>query len=113
MRQDRFYDPRWRLDPNTPIDHLLWRQVKRLRTHDGYRIRRIEQMLPVIARLDMTAVLEPKSPKFAASWIWEHITQVARDCGARIEAYALRSHGGVETMRVAESYGVKTRVIQR
>lgn len=113
MLQDKFFDPRRRIAPNTPIGRLTWWQVKHLKTHDGYRIRRIEQMLPVIARLGMVAVLEPKSPKFAAGWIWEHITQVARDCGARIEAYALKSHGGVETMRAAASYGIKTRVIQR
>lgn len=113
MMQDGFFDTRHRLARGTPIGQMTWRQVQGLKTFDGYRIRRIEQMLPVIARLDMVAVLEPKSPKFAAGWIWEHITETAQRCGARIEAYALKSHGGVETMRAAASYGVKTRVIDR
>jgi glycerophosphoryl diester phosphodiesterase len=113
MLRDGFFDTRYRLKRSTPIGEMTWWQVRHLKTHDGYRIRRIEQMLPVAARLGLVVVLEPKSRAFAAGWIWEHITETAQRCGARIEAYALRSHGGEQTMRVAASYGVKTRVIDR
>lgn len=111
MRRDRFYDRRARLDPDTPIDQLTWRQVKRLRTHDGYRIRRIERMLRVCARLGIIALLEPKTLRLARDWVWEHITQVADDVGAEIQAYALRSHGGDELVKVARRHDVRAWVI--
>jgi hypothetical protein len=113
MRRDGFRDPRHILDPDTPIGQLTWRQVKRLVTHDGYRIRRIEPMLRFAGRIGIRPVLEPKSKRFAVDWPWEHIAQVANEAGAHIEAYALRSHGGVETMAAAARHGVPARVINR
>lgn len=104
MRRDRFYDPRRRIDADTPIEQLTWRQVKRLRTHDGYRIRRVERMLRVCARLDIIALLEPKTVRLARDWVWQHISEVARHRGAQVECYALRSHGGEEIVAVARDY---------
>jgi len=111
MRRDGFASIGRRLDPDTPIGQLTWAQVQMLRTHDGYRIRRVEKMLKVCARRGLIALLEPKTKRFAADWVWEHITSVAEDVGAHIEARALRSHGGEETMDAARRHNVKATVM--
>lgn len=114
MRRDRFHDPRRKIHPDTPVSHLTWAQVRRLRTRDGYRIRRVERMLRVCARLGIIALLEPKTVRLAASWVWPHITAVAEDTGADVEMYALRSHGGAQLVKAARAAGVqKARVINR
>lgn len=111
MRHDAFYDPRGRIRPQTPVSQLTWRQVKRLRTRDGYRIRKLDRMLKVCARLGIIALLEPKTPAFAVDWIWEHIAETAARTGAHIEVYALRNHGGAEVVKVVERHGIEARVI--
>lgn len=112
MRKDRFYDPRKRIQARTPVSRLTWAQVRRLRTRDGYRIRRIEAMLKVCARLGIVAYLEPKGDRrFADDWPWEHIAQVADDVGAHVMVRALRDHGGVASTTAAHRWGLKVKVI--
>lgn len=90
MRKDRFYDPQHRINPDTPISHLTWRQVRRLRTHDGYRIQRVERMLRACGRLGVVALLEPKGdPRFRQDAPWEHIAAVADDLGCTVSVRAL------------------------
>lgn len=112
-RWDQFRDRRGRI-VHTPIERMTWRQVRQLKTRDGFRIRRIEQLLRVCARLGLVAVIEPKTREAGAPAVWAHIVAVAEDVGCHVVAYALRSHHGAETMRNARAAGVtRTRVIER
>lgn len=113
-RWDKFYDPSGRIPHGTPIEALTWRQVRRLRTKDGFRIRRIETFLRVCGRLDVVAVIEPKTRAAGTLAVWQHIVAVATRRRCRVAAYGLRSHHGEETMRNARAAGVEqTRVIER
>lgn len=104
MRRDRFYDPKHKIGPHRPVDKLDWWQVRRLRTHDGYRIRRVERMLRVCADLGIVALLEPKGdPRFKKLWPWEHIAAVADDVGCTVSVRALRENAGA--LPVARSVG--------
>lgn len=113
-RWDKFYDPRGLIPHRTPIELLTWRQVRRLRTKDGFRIHRIERLLRVCSRLDLVAVVEPKTRAAGTFAVWVHIVNVAHACGCKLAAYALRSHHGEETMRNARLAGVElTRVLDK
>jgi hypothetical protein len=93
---------------------MPWRKVRTLKTRDGFKIRRIEQLLRVCARLGLVAVIEPKTKAAGTRPVWDHIVAVAEDCGCELAAYALRSHHGVWTMRNAQAAGIqRTRVIGR
>lgn len=95
MRKDRFYDRRHRIDPDTPIHHMTWRQVRRLRTRDGYRIQRVERLLHACARLGIVALLEPKGNRaFRLNWPWEYIATVADDLGCTVSVRVLHKNAG-------------------
>ena len=90
MRRDGFYDPWHKLDRDRTVASLDWWQVRRLRTSDGYSIRRVEALLRKCGRLGVVALLEPKGdPRFARDWPWQHIATVADDCGATVSVRAL------------------------
>lgn len=113
-RWDKFYDPRHKIPHGTPIEHLTWAEVSRLRTRDGLRIRRIETLLRVCGRLGLVAVIEPKTRAAGTRAAWDHVVKVADAVGCHVVAYALRSHHGVETMTNAARAGVEqARVINR
>lgn len=113
-RWDKFYDPRGKIPHGTPIEHLTWAEVSRLRTKDGFRIRRIETLLRICAKLGLVAVIEPKTREAGTLRVWDHIVKVADDLGCHIAAYALRTHHGAETMANAKRAGVThARVINR
>jgi hypothetical protein len=93
MLRDGFRDPYGRVDKDTPVHHLTWVEVSRLRAGRWprrYRIRSIEQALKHCARLGIVAVLEPKGdPRFVKDWPWQHIRAVADDVGATVSVRAL------------------------
>lgn len=110
MRRDAFRDPRRLIKPGTPVAHLTWEQVRRLRTTDGYRIKRIEAILRACARYGIGAYLEPKGDRrFHAARPWQHIAQVAEDCGAHVRVYALPQNR--EALAPARAAGFQTKVI--
>jgi glycerophosphoryl diester phosphodiesterase len=90
MRKDKFYDREHRLGRYRTVASMDWWQVRRLRTPDGYSIRRVEALLRKCARLGIVALLEPKSdPRFRLDWPWLHIAQVAEDVGCTVSVRAL------------------------
>lgn len=112
-RWDEFRDRRGRI-VRTPIEDMPWRKVRRLRTRDGFRIRRIETLLRICGRLGLVAVIEPKTRAAGTLQVWDHIVKAAEAVGCHLAAYALRSHHGEETMRNAHRAGVEwTRVINK
>jgi glycerophosphoryl diester phosphodiesterase len=95
IRRDRFRDPRHKIGPNRPVSKLDWWQVRRLHTPDGYRIRTVEHMLRICARLGLVALLEPKGdPRFKRVETWRHIAQVADDVGCTVSVRALPENAG-------------------
>jgi glycerophosphoryl diester phosphodiesterase len=110
MKRDRFKDPRRLINPGETVRHLTWREVRRLRTNDGYRIPRIEAALRACARHGIGAYLEPKGDRrFHRALPWQHIAQVAEDCGAHVRVYALPQNR--EALAPARAVGFETKVI--
>ncbi|MBO9523905.1 MAG: hypothetical protein J7518_20415 [Nocardioidaceae bacterium] len=109
MLRDGFRDPLLPLARKARVADMKWRRVRRLRTKDGgYRIQRLETLLAECARLDIEAVLEPKSdPRFRTVATWQRIRVMQRVAKARIAAYALPELGGAESMKAAKEAGVK------
>jgi glycerophosphoryl diester phosphodiesterase len=110
MIRDRFHDPRRVIKPGTPVSHLTWEQVRRLRTTDGYRIQRVETVLRACARYGVGAYLEPKGDRrFRSVAPWQHIAKVAEDYGTHVRVYALPQNR--EALAPARSVGFETKVI--
>lgn len=110
MLKDRFRDPRRVIQPGTPVSHLTWAQVSRLRTTDGYRIIRIETALRACHRYGIGAYLEPKGdPRFKRDTPWQYIAKVADDLGTHVRVYALPQNR--EALAPARAAGFQTKVI--
>lgn len=116
QRRDAFHDPRRKIGPDVPVSHLTWKQVRRLRTTDGYRIVRVERALRACARYGVGAYVEPKADKrFELDAPWAHMKAVAEDLGADLRARSIRDLGGRDAgwrrMQAAKRNGVPGKVI--
>lgn len=116
QRRDAFRDPRRKISRDTPVSRLTWAQVRRLRTSDGYRIRRIETMLRACAKYGIGAYVEPKGDRrFELDAPWRHMKAVAEDVGADLRARSLRDLGGRDAgwrrMQAAKRNAVPGKVI--
>ncbi len=107
LLRDGFYDPRGRIKRTARVRDLTWREVKRLRTRDGYRIRRLRRVLRACKRHGIEACLEPKNdPRFTRDRVWASIRADADLTGAHVSVRALRHLGrGVRRVRAARRAG--------
>lgn len=92
LKLDGFYDPQGRIPRDARVRDLTWRQVKRLRSADGYRIRRLSRMLVVARLVGIEACVEPKADKrFERDATWEQVRVMQRRTGARVSVRAIRN----------------------
>lgn len=89
MRKDGFYDPLGLLHPKTLISQMTLVEALRLRTHDGYHICMVEDLLRTCS-VHIIALLEPKGDhRFTQDWPWEVIKAAAKAHKVRVQVYAL------------------------
>lgn len=60
MKFDGFYDPEGKLSSGRTVDSMTWKQVSRLRSRDGYRIQRIEDIIALMAKKNLDGSFEVK-----------------------------------------------------
>lgn len=90
LRRDKFRDPEHRIALDAMVRNLTLDQVLRLKTVDGYRVRRIAALLRACARRRLVALLEPKNDaRFAQEWPWKYIALVSEDLGTTVSVRAL------------------------
>lgn len=101
--------------PNLPIDKLTWAQVARLKSPSGTRIRRLDRMMGVYARLGIGVALELKGDGregFRVAQV-EHVEQIISLANAhRVRLYVKadrRKRGLVRGLALFRERGVWTR----
>lgn len=117
MERDGFHDPKGLIDPHTRVRDMTLAEVQRLRTADGYRIRRIHILIRACAIAKVGAYLEPKDdPRFEQDWTWQYIARVRRRTGARIRVRSIKNFGGFKAgyrrVLAARRNGFKARTIR-
>lgn len=111
MERDGFRDTalRNRMPKDKVFSTMTVKQVGRLVARTGrrlFRIRRIERLLQECAKRGVGAVLEPKDDdRFDEDWPWEHIAQVADDCGVEVRVYGFHP----KALAAAKRHGLKVR----
>lgn len=92
LLKDGFYDPLGRIKRTARVRDLTWRQVQRLRTRDGYRIRRLRRVLKECRRVGIEACVEPKADsRFKRDRVWTSIRADADHTKARVSVRSLRN----------------------
>lgn len=115
MLRDDFRDPLRPWARKGVVRNMSWRRVRRLRVpRTKYRIQRLETLLAECARLNIEAVLEPKSdPRFQQDSTWRRIRIMQKMTGADVAVYALPELGGEKSVAAAKRLGFTAWVIRR
>lgn len=117
MVHDGFYDPKGKLHPRKRVRDMTLLQALRLKTEDGYRIRRIRVLLRVCAIQNIGAYVEPKDdPRFELDWPWIYQRKIARLRGVRLRARTIRNfptkNAGRRRARAARRNHVRAKTIR-
>lgn len=117
LLRDGFIDPTGGLHKRARVRDMTLPQVLRLRTKDGYRIRRIRVLMRVCAAQSIGAYVEPKDdPRFELDWPWKHMRNVARLRRVRLRARTIRDFptigAGIRRARAARRNGVRAKTIR-
>lgn len=114
---DRFRDPRGAVSLRARVTDLTWGEIKRLRSPEGYRIRRVSRMLQLAARLGVTRVeLDAKG----GAWLthpdaWAPMAQLSRelDVTVIVKCSSRRPRFCGRVLRAAHSAGLPTMLLPR
>jgi hypothetical protein len=116
MVHDDFFDPKGELRHRARVRGMTLLEALRLRTKDGYRIRRIRVLLRVCAVHNIGAWVEPKDDeRFELDWPWRHMRKVSRRFGVRLRARAIKNfptrHAGLRRVRAARRNNIRANTI--
>lgn len=117
MERDGFYDPEGVLHHHTRVREMSIDEALRLKTKDGYSIRRIKTLLVVCAMKRVGAWVEPKDdPRFELDWPWQYQKSLQRRFKFRLRARAIRNfpsvNAGLRRVRAARRNGIRANTIR-
>lgn len=117
MMRDGFFDPEGELRPRTQVREMSIDEALRLKTKDGYSIRRIKTLFVVCAMKRIGAWVEPKDDdRFEQDWPWQYQKALQRKFKFRLRARAIRNfptrEAGLRRVRAARRNGIRANTIR-
>lgn len=117
MERDGFFDPQGVLHHHTRVREMSIDEALRLKTKDGYSIRRIKTLLVVCAMKRVGAWVEPKDdPRFEQDWPWQYQKSLQRRFKFRLRARAIRNfpsvNAGLRRVQAARRNGIRANTIR-
>ena len=117
MERDGFFDPEGLLRHHAMVRQMSVDEALRLKTKDGYSIRRIKTLFVVCAMKRIGAWVEPKDDaRFELDWPWLYMKALQRRFKFRFRARAIRNFpttdAGLRRVRAARRNGVRANTIR-
>jgi hypothetical protein len=117
MLRDGFFDPEGLLSPRTTVRQMTLEEALRLKTKDGYRIKRVRVLLRECALRGIGAYVEAKDDKrFELDWPWRYLKAAAKQRGCRLRARTIRNFpvrgAGRRRAQAARRNGVRCNTIR-
>jgi glycerophosphoryl diester phosphodiesterase len=113
MERDGFRDPLGKIDPHRSVEELTWEQVSRLRTRDGYRIWRADDLCNLAIKCGLRVELELKTDAITERHL--QVLRAALTKPKRVQVKTLSNlpkHPGMRLAR-AKRAGFKTIILAR
>ena len=114
MIRDGFRDPKKQLKRTRTVASMTWAEVSRLRTKDGYRIWRVEDLIAVCAEEGVEPLFEPKDDaRFEDVAPWHPIKKACDAHGLHPTGYSLRSNGrGKKRVAAMNAAGIPAHLLK-
>lgn len=111
-----FHDPLGKIATNAQIKDLTWREVSRLRSVDGHRIRTAGRMLREAKKRGLRVEFEAKnSPAFTNSDIWRRVKDLADklhlSLQMKVESWVDVPGGAPAILAAAKAGGIGARIV--